>query len=158
MKVMIISLVILTVVYKIKAAEPYLQCWHCSSDTHGSEDFCGNEFKESNIPDSLKERNISVMRSCNSTINSEHERAVCRKTIEEINGKQVVKRFCYYTNKSDTLDHCRNEPTEKNVNRVFCEDCLTDKCNNAFKFDISWSILFSATLLTLFLAIKTKRV
>ncbi|XP_065357478.1 UPAR/Ly6 domain-containing protein twit [Calliphora vicina] len=158
MKVMIISLVILTAVYKIKAVESHLQCWHCGSDTIGAEDFCGNEFMESNIPDLLKDRNISVLRSCNSTINSEHERAVCRKTIEKINGKEVVKRFCYYTSKSDALDHCKNEPTEKNVRRDFCEDCLTDKCNDAFKFNISWSIFLTATLLTLLLAYKTQRV
>ncbi|KAM7352333.1 target of wit [Cochliomyia hominivorax] len=154
MKIMIISLIVLTAVYKSKAAESTLKCWHCSSDTIGAEDFCGNEFKESNIPDLLKERNISVLRSCNSTINSEHERAVCRKTIEEINGKYVVKRFCYYTSKSDTVDHCRNEPTEKNVHRIYCEDCLTDKCNAAFKFNISLNIVITFTLLSLSLATK----
>lgn len=62
----------------------HLQCWHCSSDTIGAESFCGRDFKESNIPnDQFKERNISVVRYCNSTIHSEHERAVCRKIIEE---------------------------------------------------------------------------
>jgi len=41
-------------------------------------------FQEDNIPtDLIKERNINLLRSCNSTINSDHERAVCRKTVEE---------------------------------------------------------------------------
>lgn len=162
------------------AAEPFLQCWHCSSDTIGAEDFCGTEFRESDIPDLLKERNISILRSCNSTINSEHERAVCRKTIEKskytitmtlifemkrikttsspVNGKEVVKRFCYYTNKSDTVDHCIKEPTEKNVVRIYCEDCLTDKCNLASKYNISLSIFILSSLITFILATKANRV
>uniref|UniRef100_A0A1I8P5N0 Protein sleepless n=1 Tax=Stomoxys calcitrans TaxID=35570 RepID=A0A1I8P5N0_STOCA len=135
MKLMIFSVFMLTAVSKIKADETPnapLQCWHCSSDTAGAENFCGEEFSEDSIPwDLMKERNLSAMRSCSSTIKSEHERPVCRKTIEEINGKTVVKRFCYYTNKSDTLNHCMDDPTEKNVRRVFCEDCLTEKCNGA---------------------------
>ncbi|TMW48540.1 hypothetical protein DOY81_006372 [Sarcophaga bullata] len=147
MKAMIMSLVILTLVYKVKAGTP-LQCWHCSSDTAGSENFCGEEFQEGNIPEQLKDLNIVVTRNCNSTINSEHERAVCRKTIERTNGKTVVKRFCYYTNKSDALDYCRNEPTEKTVRRVFCEDCLTDKCNAGFRNGMSWAIFLTATALT----------
>jgi len=62
----------------------HLQCWHCSSDTIGAEDFCDVTFQEDNIPtDLIKERNINLLRSCNSTINSDHERAVCRKTVEE---------------------------------------------------------------------------
>lgn len=72
--------------FSLSAAQqqPPLQCWHCSSDTIGAEDFCGDEFKEDNIPtESLKERNLSVLRNCNSSIASEHERAVCRKTVED---------------------------------------------------------------------------
>uniref|UniRef100_A0A1A9WL41 Protein sleepless n=1 Tax=Glossina brevipalpis TaxID=37001 RepID=A0A1A9WL41_9MUSC len=135
--------------YAMGAGYQYLQCWHCSSDTRGAEDFCGTEFKESNIPtDLLAERNLSVIRHCNSTIHSDHERAVCRKTIEEMNGKTITKRFCYYTNKSDPLDHCNTEITEKNVRRIFCQDCLSDKCNGAHKNDLNIMAATSITLVT----------
>ncbi|EDW46396.1 uncharacterized protein LOC6618209 [Drosophila sechellia] len=111
----------------------HLQCWHCSSDTIGAEDFCDVTFQEDNIPtDLIKERNINLLRSCNGTINSDHERAVCRKTVEENNGKLITKRFCYYTNKSDPVELCNITSPEKNVRRIFCEDCLTDRCNGAF--------------------------
>ncbi|XP_037711448.1 uncharacterized protein LOC119548330 [Drosophila subpulchrella] len=111
----------------------HLQCWHCSSDTIGAEDFCDVTFQEDNIPtDLIKERNINLLRSCNSTINSDHERAVCRKTVEENNGKLITKRFCYYTNKSDPVELCNITSPEKNVRRIFCQDCLTDRCNGAF--------------------------
>uniref|UniRef100_A0A1B0FFL9 Protein sleepless n=1 Tax=Glossina morsitans morsitans TaxID=37546 RepID=A0A1B0FFL9_GLOMM len=132
----------------LRAGYQHLQCWHCSSDTKGAEDFCDTEFKESNIPtDLLAERNLSVIRVCNSTIHSEHERAVCRKTIEEMNGKTVTKRFCYYTNKSDPLDHCNTEIIEKNVRRIFCQDCLSDKCNAAHKHDLNKMAATSITLI-----------
>ncbi|XP_030383325.1 uncharacterized protein LOC115630803 isoform X2 [Scaptodrosophila lebanonensis] len=69
------------------------------------------------------------MRSCNSSINSDHERAVCRKIVEDSNGKRITKRFCYYTNKSDPVELCNVTSTEKNVQRIFCEDCMTNLCN-----------------------------
>lgn len=47
------------------------------------------------------------------------------------NGKLVTKRFCYYTNKSDPVELCNVTSPEKNVRRIFCEDCLTDRCNGA---------------------------
>ncbi|XP_037927212.1 uncharacterized protein LOC119661797, partial [Teleopsis dalmanni] len=114
-----------------------LECWHCSSDTIGSKDFCDTTFQEDNIPtEILKDRRISVSRHCNNTINSMHERAVCRKTVEKINGETITKRFCYYTNKSDPLDHCQKDPTESSVQRIFCEDCETNKCNSAKKMGV----------------------
>ncbi|KAH8377234.1 hypothetical protein KR093_004333, partial [Drosophila rubida] len=110
----------------------HLQCWHCSSETSGAEDFCDVTFQEDNIPHELiKERNIKLLRTCNSTINSDHERPVCRKTVEESNGKVITKRFCYYTNKADPVHLCNMTSPEKNVHRIFCEDCLTDRCNGA---------------------------
>ncbi|EDV33409.1 uncharacterized protein Dana_GF20964 [Drosophila ananassae] len=111
----------------------HLQCWHCSSDTYGAEDFCDVTFQEDNIPnDLIRERNINLLRTCNSTINSDHERPVCRKTVEENNGKIITKRFCYYTNKSDAVDLCNITTPDKNVRRIFCQDCLTDRCNGAY--------------------------
>uniref|UniRef100_A0A1A9ZFI5 Protein sleepless n=1 Tax=Glossina pallidipes TaxID=7398 RepID=A0A1A9ZFI5_GLOPL len=106
-----------------RAGYQHLQCWHCSSDTKGAEDFCDTEFKESNIPtDLLAERNL-------------------------MNGKTVTKRFCYYTNKSDPLDHCNTEIIEKNVRRIFCQDCLSDKCNAAHKHDLNKMAATSITLI-----------
>ncbi|XP_075153320.1 target of wit [Haematobia irritans] len=152
MKLMIFAVFIMTAVLKVKAAgvpNTPLVCWHCSSDTVGADEFCGSEFDEDKIPaDYMKERNLNAGRFCNSTINSEQERPVCRKTIEEINGKMVTKRFCYYTNKSDDLKYCMNDPTEKNINRIFCEDCLTEKCNGARKM-VGGSAL---TLIAVFMA------
>ncbi|KAH8249515.1 hypothetical protein KR032_010149 [Drosophila birchii] len=111
----------------------HLECWHCSSDTIGSEDFCDVTFQEDNIPtDLIRERNINLLRSCNSTIHSDHERPVCRKTVEENKGKIITKRFCYYTNKSDPVELCNITSPEKNGRRIFCEDCLTDRCNGAY--------------------------
>ncbi|XP_073822361.1 target of wit [Musca autumnalis] len=159
LKMMIMGVVLLAAALKTEAAEPNpnnrLQCWHCSSDTVGAEEFCGEVFNEDNIPvDLLKERNLSVLRACNSSIKSEHERPVCRKTVEEINGQTVTKRFCYYTNKSDTLTHCMDDPTEKNVHRVFCEDCLTEKCNGAIAVGGNYLGLLSCavTLLIIFVS------
>lgn len=77
----------ITIFSSIPAAEnpnARLQCWHCSSDTVGSEEFCDEVFQEDKIPSELlKERNLSALRACNSSIKSEHERPVCRKTVEE---------------------------------------------------------------------------
>ncbi|XP_036329265.1 uncharacterized protein LOC118741404 [Rhagoletis pomonella] len=117
-----------------------LECWHCSSETIGAEDFCDVTFDEDNIPkpEVMKEHNISVLRNCSSTTHSEHERPVCRKTVEEINGKTITKRFCYYTNKSDSLEHCMEEPTENNVKRIFCQDCLADQCNGSGQQLATW--------------------
>ncbi|CAD6999472.1 unnamed protein product [Ceratitis capitata] len=97
-----------------------LECWHCSSETSGAEDFCGVTFDEDSVPSSemMKEHNFNVLRNCSSTTHSEHERPVCRKTVEEINGKVVTKRFCYYTNKSDSLDRCMEDPPRNNVVRI----------------------------------------
>ncbi|XP_030555446.1 uncharacterized protein LOC115758808 [Drosophila novamexicana] len=133
MKFIIAGFCLLASAYNIKAHEhQHLQCWHCSSDTIGAEDFCDVTFQEDNIPtDLIKERNINLLRSCNSSINSDHERPVCRKTVEEYNGKIITKRFCYYTNKSDPVELCNVTTPEKNVRRIFCEDCLTDRCNGS---------------------------
>ncbi|XP_012156904.1 uncharacterized protein LOC101460307 [Ceratitis capitata] len=127
-----------------------LECWHCSSETSGAEDFCGVTFDEDSVPSSemMKEHNFNVLRNCSSTTHSEHERPVCRKTVEEINGKVVTKRFCYYTNKSDSLDRCMEEPTENNVVRIFCQDCQADRCNSADNHVAAWL----GQLLPLFLA------
>ncbi|SPP79594.1 uncharacterized protein LOC117581802 [Drosophila guanche] len=137
MKALIAGVFLLANAWHISAGheqqqQRHLQCWHCSSDTIGAEDFCDVTFQEDNIPTELiKERNINLLRSCNSTINSDHERPVCRKTVEENNGKIITKRFCYYTNKSDPVELCNVTSPEKNVRRIFCEDCLTDRCNGA---------------------------
>ncbi|KAH8419267.1 hypothetical protein KR222_002060 [Zaprionus bogoriensis] len=133
MKLTIAGFCLLATAYNIQANEHQpLQCWHCSSDTIGAEDFCDVTFQEDNIPtDLIKMHNINLLRTCNSTINSDHERPVCRKTVEEINGKIITKRFCYYTNKSDLVHLCNSTNQEKNVQRLFCEDCLTDRCNGS---------------------------
>ncbi|XP_017848071.1 uncharacterized protein LOC108603622 [Drosophila busckii] len=110
-----------------------LQCWHCSSATVGSDGFCGVTFQEDNIPyEQLKESNSNPLRTCNSSINSDHERPVCRKTVDETNdGKLITKRFCYYTNKSDPVELCNMTKPDNNMRRIFCEDCLSDRCNGS---------------------------
>lgn len=145
MKFIIAGFCLLATAYNIRAHENKpLQCWHCASDTKGAEDFCDVTFQEDNIPqDLIKERNINLLRTCNSTINSDHERPVCRKTVEETNGKIITKRYCYYTNKSDAVDLCNMTSPEKNVRRIFCEDCLTDRCNGAARM----AAIFAAILL-----------
>ncbi|XP_068151263.1 UPAR/Ly6 domain-containing protein twit [Drosophila tropicalis] len=134
-KLIIAGVFLLANAFHIQGVEQprHLQCWHCSSDTVGAEDFCDVTFQEDSIPeDFIRERNINLLRSCNSTINSDHEKAVCRKTVEEgANGKYITKRFCYYTNKSDPLELCNVTSPDKNVRRIFCEDCTTDRCNSA---------------------------
>ncbi|XP_055839820.1 uncharacterized protein LOC129907566 [Episyrphus balteatus] len=107
------------------AATHALECYHCSSETIGSEQFCGRTFQKDSIPETLDKYNLSVVRSCTST--SEHLIPTCRKTVEEKNGNTITKRFCFYTNKSDSI-FC-NEPHDGS--RVFCQDCFTDKCNSA---------------------------
>ncbi|XP_039952128.1 uncharacterized protein LOC120769279 [Bactrocera tryoni] len=150
LKIILGGICLILAVHCSKAEPKQLECWHCSSETIGAEDFCKESFDEDGIPDEemRREHNINVLRNCSSTTNSEHEQAVCRKTVEEINGKVVTKRFCYYTNKSDSLDRCMEEPTEKNVVRIFCQDCQKDRCNGAGKKFITWL----SQLLPLFLA------
>ncbi|XP_034100604.1 uncharacterized protein LOC117565549 [Drosophila albomicans] len=133
MKYIIAGFCLLSTVRNIRGEERKpLQCWHCSSETAGAEDFCDVTFQEDNIPQELiKERNINLLRTCNSSINSDHERPVCRKTVEESNGKVITKRYCYYTNKADPLYLCNMTSPDKNVRRIFCEDCLEDSCNGA---------------------------
>lgn len=140
LKIVLGGICLILAVHCSKAESKQLECWHCSSETIGAEKFCKESFDEDGIPDPevRKEHNINVLRNCSSTTNSEHERAVCRKTVEEINGKPVTKRFCYYTNKSDSMDRCMEEPTEKNVVRIFCQDCPTDRCNGVGKQLATW--------------------
>ncbi|XP_055920345.1 uncharacterized protein LOC129951969 [Eupeodes corollae] len=102
-----------------------LECYHCSSETIGSEQFCGQVFREDKIPETLERYNLSVVRSCTST--SEHLIPTCRKIEEKRNGNIITKRFCFYTNKSDSI-FC-NEPHDGS--REFCQDCFTNKCNSA---------------------------
>lgn len=55
-----------------------------------------------------------------------------------VDGKVSVKRYCYFTNKSDPLDLCKQDKTEgENIRRLFCQDCTTDKCNSASLFESS---------------------
>lgn len=67
------------------------------------------------------------------------------------NGKLITKRFCYYTNKSDPVELCNITSPEKNVRRIFCEDCLTDRCNGAY---IGTSLMEFALLLPLLALIQ----
>ncbi|XP_053959747.1 uncharacterized protein LOC129249264 [Anastrepha obliqua] len=141
LKIFLAGISLILLMHCSQANQPrQLECWHCSSETIGAEDFCDVTFDEDNIPrpEVMKEHNISVLRNCSSTTHSEHERPVCRKTVEEINGKTITKRFCYYTNKSDSLEHCMEELTENNVKRIFCQDCLTDQCNGGGQQFVSW--------------------
>ncbi|XP_067625927.1 UPAR/Ly6 domain-containing protein twit [Eurosta solidaginis] len=140
-KIILVAICCILLTHYSQANPPkQLACWHCSSETIGAEDFCDITFDEDNIPrqEMMKEHNISVLRNCTSTTHSDHERPVCRKTVEKINGKTITKRFCYYTNKSDSLEHCMEEPTENNVERIFCQDCLTDQCNGVGQQLATW--------------------
>ncbi|KAL5279650.1 hypothetical protein ACFFRR_003943 [Megaselia abdita] len=145
-----IGFIVLAALTQIKGSNA-LQCWTCSSETIGAENFCGEIFREQNIPEDIKKRNyLDVTKVCNKTgIHSDFIIPVCRKTVEEniLDGKITVKRFCYFTNKSDSLDQCKMDTIDQGVKRTFCQDCTTDRCNTA-------SEIFTSILLVPLVLIK----
>ncbi|XP_055376057.1 uncharacterized protein LOC129608525 isoform X2 [Condylostylus longicornis] len=109
-----------------------LKCWRCSSDaTNGA--FCSDPFDPEIITDQQKYWSYV---NCTYPYNFNQQsanviRPVCKKLVQEIYGKVVVSRSCFYEDISEAPEKCYLDNFPSYVRTIYCQTCPTDGCNTA---------------------------
>ncbi|KAH8419266.1 hypothetical protein KR222_002061, partial [Zaprionus bogoriensis] len=110
-------------------ASAVLRCWRCSTDVSNGE-FCNDPFQ----PDSISEqqRYWSYVNCTYSVgVKSVNARPVCKKLVQEVYGKRVISRSCFYEDVDDPADKCAMVTTSSYIKTIYCHTCTTDGCNAA---------------------------
>ncbi|ALC39566.1 CG31676, partial [Drosophila busckii] len=111
------------------AASASLRCWRCSTDVSNGE-FCNDPFQPDSISEQL--RYWSYVNCTNSVgVKSVNARPVCKKLVQEVYGKRVISRSCFYEDVDDSPDKCAMDTTSSYIKTVYCRTCTTDGCNAA---------------------------
>ncbi|EDW29224.1 GL18525 [Drosophila persimilis] len=113
----------------LNAASGVLRCWRCSTDVSNGE-FCNDPFQ----PDSISEqqRYWSYVNCTYSVgVKSVNARPVCKKLVQEVYGKRVISRSCFYEDMDDPADKCAMDQTSSYIKTVYCRTCTTDGCNGS---------------------------
>ncbi|KAH8262702.1 hypothetical protein KR026_007475 [Drosophila bipectinata] len=114
-------------IYLIFLASAVLRCWRCSTDVSNGE-FCNDPFEPSTI--SEQQRYWSYVNCTYSVgVKSVNARPVCKKLVQEVYGKRVVSRSCFYEDVDDPSDKCAMDQTSSYIKTVYCRTCTTDGCN-----------------------------
>ncbi|XP_030383327.1 uncharacterized protein LOC115630804 [Scaptodrosophila lebanonensis] len=132
------------------AADAVLRCWRCSTDVSNGE-FCNDPFQ----PDSISEqqRYWSYVNCTYSVgVKSVNARPVCKKLVQEVYGKRVISRSCFYEDMDDPADKCAMDTTSSYIKTVFCRTCTSDGCNGASSYAPLSALLLLLLPLTAMLA------
>ncbi|XP_037805949.1 uncharacterized protein LOC119600023 [Lucilia sericata] len=122
----ICALLFLTVLC-LNTAEAVLKCWRCSTDVSNGE-FCNDPFDPYSITD--QQRYWSYVNCTYSVgVKSVNARPVCKKLVQEVYGKRVIARSCFYEDVDDPADKCARDTTSSYIKTVFCQTCSSDGCN-----------------------------
>ncbi|SPP79596.1 uncharacterized protein LOC117581803 [Drosophila guanche] len=122
-------LALLSLLLCLNAASAVLRCWRCSTDVSNGE-FCNDPFQ----PDSISEqqRYWSYVNCTYSVgVKSVNARPVCKKLVQEVYGKRVISRSCFYEDMDDPADKCAMDQTSSYIKTVYCRTCTTDGCNGS---------------------------
>jgi len=141
--------VLLIVAISLNTVDATLKCWRCSTDVSNGE-FCNDPFDPQYISD--QQRYWSYVNCTYSIgVKSVNARPVCKKLVQEVYGKRVIARSCFYEEINDSPDKCARDPTSSYIKTVFCQTCTTDGCNGATGFaPFAALILIPAVLIKLF--------
>ncbi|XP_004524804.1 uncharacterized protein LOC101450536 [Ceratitis capitata] len=122
------------------AVDAVLKCWRCSTDVSNG-GFCDDPFDPEFISD--QQRYWSYVNCSYSTnFKSVNARPVCKKLVQEVYGKRVISRSCFYEDYDDSSDRCGHETTSSYIKTVFCQTCNTDGCNGAAAFSPFIALVF----------------
>ncbi|XP_067623005.1 UPAR/Ly6 domain-containing protein twit [Eurosta solidaginis] len=114
------------------AVDALLKCWRCSTDVSNGV-FCDDPFDPEFISD--QQRYWSYVNcSYSAGFKSVNARPVCKKLVQEVYGKRVITRSCFYEDFDDTSDRCGHETSSSYIKTVFCQTCSTDGCNGVTAF------------------------
>ncbi|KRG03411.1 uncharacterized protein LOC6577351 isoform X2 [Drosophila mojavensis] len=106
-----------------------LRCWRCSTDVSNGE-FCNDPFQSESI--SEQQRYWSYVNCTYSVgVKSVNARPVCKKLVQEVYGKRVISRSCFYEDVDDPADKCAMDTTSSYIKTIYCRTCTTDGCNSA---------------------------
>ncbi|XP_037927616.1 uncharacterized protein LOC119662132 [Teleopsis dalmanni] len=120
---------LLALVLDCNTANAILRCWRCSTDVSNGE-FCNDPFQPEFITD--QQRYWSYVNCTYSVgVKSVNARPVCKKLVQEVYGKRVTSRSCFYEDMDDAPDKCARENTSSYIKTIFCQTCNTDGCNGA---------------------------
>ncbi|XP_017082534.2 LOW QUALITY PROTEIN: uncharacterized protein LOC108115541 [Drosophila eugracilis] len=108
-------------------ASAVLRCWRCSTDVSNGE-FCNDPFMPETI--SEQQRYWSYV-NCTYSVGAKsvNARPVCKKLVQEVYGKRVISRSCFYEDMDDSPNKCANDQTSSYIKTVYCRTCTTDGCN-----------------------------
>ncbi|EDW76404.1 uncharacterized protein Dwil_GK15439 [Drosophila willistoni] len=125
-------LVLFSLLMCFNAANGVLRCWRCSTDVSNGE-FCNDPFQPDTI--SEQQRYWSYVNCTYSVgVKSVNARPVCKKLVQEVYGKRVISRSCFYEDVDDPADKCAMDTTSSYIKTVYCRTCTTDGCNGAKGF------------------------
>ncbi|XP_005183201.1 uncharacterized protein LOC131800552 [Musca domestica] len=111
----------------LTTAQSILKCWRCSTDVSNGE-FCNDPFDPNGITD--QQRYWSYVNcTYNVGFKAVNARPVCKKLVQEVYGKRVISRSCFYEDIDDPADKCARDTTSSYIKTVFCETCNSDGCN-----------------------------
>ncbi|XP_055920588.1 uncharacterized protein LOC129952157 [Eupeodes corollae] len=120
---------LLVLVFSFNAADAILKCWRCSTDVSNGE-FCNDPFDPESI--SEQQRYWSYVNCSYSVgVKSVNTRPVCKKLVQEVYGKQVISRSCFYEDIDEPADRCSRDTTSSYVRTLYCRTCTTDGCNGS---------------------------
>ncbi|XP_064538991.1 UPAR/Ly6 domain-containing protein twit isoform X1 [Drosophila montana] len=125
----VLLLGLLSLALSLDTASGVLRCWRCSTDVSNGE-FCNDPFQSDSI--SEQQRYWSYVNCTYSVgVKSVNARPVCKKLVQEVYGKRVISRSCFYEDVDDAPDKCAMDTTSSYIKTVYCRTCTTDGCNSA---------------------------
>ncbi|KAL5281187.1 hypothetical protein ACFFRR_004918 [Megaselia abdita] len=144
----ILSAVLVITVF-VNNSDALLKCWRCSSDATNGQ-FCADPFDQEIITD--QQRYWSYV-NCTYAygVKTPTTRPACKKLVQEIYGKIVVSRSCFYEDVSDATDKCSRDNYPSYIRTLHCSTCTTDGCNGASGFEPVMVMIFIAALTKLFI-------
>ncbi|KAL9924076.1 uncharacterized protein LOC119635256 [Glossina fuscipes] len=123
----IYAFLLLTALCLTTTAQEILRCWRCSTDVSNGE-FCNDPFNPNSISD--QQRYWSYVNCTYSAgVKSVNARPVCKKLVQEVYGKHVITRSCFYEDMDDPADKCARDTTSSYIKTTFCETCNSNGCN-----------------------------
>ncbi|TDG44840.1 hypothetical protein AWZ03_008737 [Drosophila navojoa] len=125
----VLLLGLLSLALSLSTASGVLRCWRCSTDVSNGE-FCNDPFQSESI--SEQQRYWSYVNCTYSVgVKSVNARPVCKKLVQEVYGKRVISRSCFYEDVDDPADKCAMDTTSSYIKTIYCRTCTTDGCNSA---------------------------
>ncbi|XP_062141837.1 uncharacterized protein LOC133849763 [Drosophila sulfurigaster albostrigata] len=143
--VLLLGLFVLAI--NLNAASAVLRCWRCSTDVSNGE-FCNDPFQPDTI--SEQQRYWSYV-NCTYSVGAKsmNTRPVCKKLVQEVYGKRVIARSCFYEDMDDPADKCAMDTTSSYTKTVYCRTCTTDGCNSSGGLTAMLGLLFLPLLAAL---------